>query len=114
MRDAARRPHRETGLGVKIERIDPPVAATPVREGRWATRIVASLVVLAFALAGGVYFYAPQYLPTALQGAAKNTRGGRAGNNPDAPVPVLASAATKEDVPVYLDGVGTEPRRSTP
>jgi membrane fusion protein, multidrug efflux system len=92
---------------VKIERIDQPVAATPVRGGRWTTRIVASLVVLAFALAGGVYFYAPQYLPTALQGAAKNTRGGRAANNPDAPVPVLASAATKQDVPVYFDGVGS-------
>jgi multidrug efflux system membrane fusion protein len=107
VRDAACRPHRETGLGVKIERIDPPVAATPVREGRWTTRIVGSLVVLALVLAGGVYFYAPQYLPSALQGAAKNTRGGHAGNNPDAPVPVLASAATKEDVPVYFDGVGT-------
>jgi membrane fusion protein, multidrug efflux system len=93
--------------GVKIERIDPPVAATPVREGRWSTRIVGSLVVVALALAGGVYFYAPQYLPSALQGAAKNTRGGHAGNNPDAPVPVLASLATKEDVPVYFDGVGT-------
>src|SRR5580704_15829618 len=91
--------------GVKIERIDPPVAATPVREGRRTTRIVGSLVVLAFAIAGGVYFYAPQYLPSALQGAAKSTRGGRAANNADAPVPVLASAAIKEDVPVYFDGV---------
>ena len=42
-----------------------------------------------------------------MQGAAKNTRGGRAGTNPDAPVPVLASAATKENVPVYFDGVGS-------
>jgi membrane fusion protein, multidrug efflux system len=105
MRRAA--PTGRQGLGVKIERIDPPVAAPPVREGRWTTRIVASLVVLAFALAGGVYVYAPQYLPSALQGATKNTRGGHAGNNPDAPVPVLASAATKENVPVYFDGVGS-------
>jgi membrane fusion protein, multidrug efflux system len=92
--------------GVKIERIDPPVAATPVQRTRWKAGIVGLLVIPALGL-GGVYLYAPQYLPTAWQGAAKNTRGGHAGNNPDAPVPVLASAATKQDVPVYFDGVGT-------
>jgi membrane fusion protein, multidrug efflux system len=93
---------------VKIERIDPPVAAaTPVRKGRWTTRIVGLLVVLALVLGGGVYFYAPQYLPSGWQGASKAARGGRGGNNPDSPVPVLASTATKENVPVYFDGVGT-------
>jgi membrane fusion protein, multidrug efflux system len=100
-------PHRETDPGVKIERIDPPVAATPVRKGRWTTRIAGLLVVLALVLGGGVYLYAPQYLPSAWQGATKTARGGHAGNNADAGVPVLASAATKESVPVYFDGVGT-------
>jgi multidrug efflux system membrane fusion protein len=92
---------------VKIERIDPPVAAIPVRKGWWTTRIVGFLVIVALVLGGGVYFYAPQYLPHALQGAAKAARGGHGGNNADTPVPVLASAATKENVPVYFDGVGT-------
>jgi membrane fusion protein, multidrug efflux system len=92
---------------VKIERIDPLVAATPVRKGRWTARIVGLLAILALILGGGLYFYAPQYLPRALQGAAKAARGGHGGNNADAPVPVLASAATKENVLVYFDGVGT-------
>ena len=91
---------------MKIERIDPPVAATPVPGTRWKAGVVGLLAVAALGL-GGVYLYAPQYLPSALQGATKNTRGGRAGTNPDAPVPVLASAATKQDVPVYFDGVGS-------
>jgi multidrug efflux system membrane fusion protein len=93
--------------GVKIERIDPPVAAIPVRKGRWTTRIVGFLVIVALVLGGGVYFYAPQYLPRALQGSAKAARAGSGGNNADTPVPVLASTATKENVPVYFDGVGT-------
>jgi membrane fusion protein, multidrug efflux system len=92
--------------GVKIERIDPPVAATPVRRTRWKAGVVGLLVILALG-AGGIYRYAPQYLPTAWQGAAKAARGGHGGNNADAPVPVLASAATKENVPVYFDGVGS-------
>jgi multidrug efflux system membrane fusion protein len=92
---------------VKIERIDPPVAAPPVRKARWTTRIVGLIAILALAAGGGVYFYAPQYLPSGWQGASKAARGGRGGNNPDTPVPVLASAATKENVPVYFDGVGT-------
>ncbi len=91
---------------MKIERIDPPVAATPVSGTRWKAGVVGLLAVAALGL-GGVYLYAPQYLPSALQGATKNTRGGRAGTNPDAPVPVLASTATKQDVPVYFDGVGS-------
>jgi membrane fusion protein, multidrug efflux system len=107
LRDAARCARRETGLGVKIERIDPPVAATPVRKARWTARIVGFVVVLALVLSGGIYLYAPQYLPTAWQGATKAARGGHAGSNADAPVPVLASVATKENVPVYFDGVGT-------
>jgi multidrug efflux system membrane fusion protein len=100
-------PRQGDSPGVKIERIDPPVAATPVRKGRWTTRILGLLAILALVLGGGVYFYAPQYLPSGWQGASKAARGGRGGNNPDTPVPVLASAATKENVPVYFDGVGT-------
>jgi membrane fusion protein, multidrug efflux system len=90
---------------VKIERFDPPVA--PVRKGRWTARIVGFLVILTLVLGGGIYLYAPEHLPSVWHGATKAARGGHGGNNADAPVPVLASAATKENVPVYFDGVGT-------
>ncbi len=92
--------------GVKIERIDPPVAATPVPRTRWKAGIVGLLVILALG-AGGIYLYAPQYMPSGWQGTAKAARGGHGGSNADAPVPVLATAATKENVPVYFDGVGS-------
>ena len=92
---------------MKIERIDPPVAATPVQKTRWTARIVGLLAIIAFVLGGGVYLYAPQYLPSAWPGATKAARGGHGGNNADTPVPVLATAAIKENVPVYFDGVGS-------
>jgi multidrug efflux system membrane fusion protein len=94
---------------VKTDRIERPLVTMPaVRRPRWGRRFAWLLAVLAMA-AGGLYVFAPQYLPQALQPqSAGGARGGRnAQRSPDAPVPVLVAAARKEDVPVYFDGVGT-------
>jgi multidrug efflux system membrane fusion protein len=83
----------------------------PVRRWRAAVAIVTSI---AAAAAGCVWLYAPQLLPSSLaayrqaqiaarEAAAKAGRGLRG----DAPVPVLAAAAKKADVPVWFDGVGS-------
>src|SRR6266403_596223 len=61
-------------------------------------RIVGILMVGAVALAAGYAILG--------QGAQQKQRGGGRGN-PDAPVPVQATAARIADVPVYLVGVGT-------
>ena len=61
---------------------------------------IAGLVIAAVV---GVY-----YMPQSQQTSAAISRGGRRGNPATTdPVPVLAAAARKADVPVYLDGVGT-------
>jgi multidrug efflux system membrane fusion protein len=61
---------------------------------------IAGLVIAAVV---GVY-----YMPQSQQTSAAISRGGRRGNPATTdPVPVLAAAAHKADVPVYLDGVGT-------
>jgi len=61
---------------------------------------IAGLVIAAVV---GVY-----YMPQSQQTSAAIFRGGRRGNPATTdPVPVLAAAARKADVPVYLDGVGT-------
>ena len=62
-------------------------------------RIVAILLVGAIALAVGYAILG--------QGGQSKQRGGGRGGNPDAPVPVQATAARIADVPVYLVGVGT-------
>jgi multidrug efflux system membrane fusion protein len=60
--------------------------------------IAAALVALAVIGAGAAYWWQP--------GRAQQPRPGR-GFGDDGPVPVIAAAAHKADVPVYLDGVGT-------
>ena len=72
-----------------------PSLATSGRKGRLFALLLA-LVVLAGAVA--VYF-----LPTVQQ----ERRARRGGGGGDGPVPVLATAAKRADVPVYLEGVGT-------
>jgi membrane fusion protein, multidrug efflux system len=62
-------------------------------------RIFVILLVGAIALAAGYAILGP--------GAQQKQRGGARGGNPDAPVPVKATAARIADVPVYLIGVGT-------
>jgi multidrug efflux system membrane fusion protein len=93
---------------VKTDRIDPAFVTAPAAPGRrWLGRFTWLLVVLAGA-AGATYFFAPQYLPQALQPqTAAGARNGRGGQGADTPVPVLATAAKKDDVPVYFDGVGS-------
>jgi membrane fusion protein, multidrug efflux system len=60
--------------------------------------IIAGLLAL-LAVAIGVAFY--------VQSGDEQHGGGRGRRGQGGPVPVLASAATVSDVPVYLDGVGT-------
>ena len=93
---------------MKTDRIDPAFIAAPVaRRPRWRRRFAWLLVALSGA-AGAIYVFAPQYLPQALQlQSAAGARGGRGAQRADAPVPVLVAAATKDDVPVYFDGVGS-------
>jgi membrane fusion protein, multidrug efflux system len=62
-------------------------------------RIFVILLVGAIALAAGYAILGP--------GAQQKQRGAARGGNPDAPVPVRATAARIADVPVYLVGVGT-------
>lgn len=66
------------------------------------------IVVLIAAAGGGVWYYTHRLpantdAPTVSAGAAR--RGG--GININTVVPVLAAAAKKQDVPIYLDGLGT-------
>jgi membrane fusion protein, multidrug efflux system len=74
---------------------------------------VAGAVVIAAAAAGYVWFYAPQVLPPSLaqirQAQMKAREAGAKGRElrGDGPVPVLAAAAKKADVPVWFDGVGS-------
>jgi multidrug efflux system membrane fusion protein len=97
---------------VKTDRIDQSsYANVPAvrRPRRWRRRLLGTLAAL-FCAGGYVFFYAPQYLPAPL---AKYARQGardeaaRAALRGDGPVPVLAAAAEKTDVPVYFDGVGS-------
>src|SRR3954468_17035519 len=64
-------------------------------------RTITSLLVVG-AIAGGVYF--------AIEGSRTNNSGdarrGRAEGGFNSPVSVVAKAAERADVPVYLDGVG--------
>jgi multidrug efflux system membrane fusion protein len=80
---------------------------------RWRAASAGIAVILAVA-AGYVWLYAPQVLPAPLaqyrqaqikarEAAARPGRGLQS----DAPVPVLAAAAKKADVPVWFDGVGS-------
>jgi membrane fusion protein, multidrug efflux system len=93
---------------VKTDRIDPAFVTAPATgRRRWPGRLAWLLVAFAGA-AGAVYVFAPQYLPQALQfQTAVGGRGERGTQRADAPVPVLVTAAKKDDVPVYFDGVGS-------
>ena len=62
-------------------------------------RFLLLLVVLALAGGGGYWWYA-------LRAPAQQQASGRAGRGADA-IPVVVAAARKEDVPIYLDGLGT-------
>jgi membrane fusion protein, multidrug efflux system len=100
---------------VKTDRIDKTFTTVPDARrtpSRWRRGLIAVVIILVVA-AGYIWFYAPQYLPQYLaqyapaQTGQAGGRGGRAGPRGDGPVPVLAATATKADVPVYFDGVGS-------
>ena len=68
---------------------------------RLVTGMFKGLITLAIAAgAAGAVYMAMQYKPVVKQG--QNRRGGV-----DFPVPVVVGMATKTDVPVFFDGVGT-------
>jgi multidrug efflux system membrane fusion protein len=101
---------------VKTDRFEKTFTTAPSARRatrRWRRGLVSIVIVLAVA-AGYLWFYAPQYLPAYLaqyrqaqiQASEAGGRGGRALRG-DGPVPVLAVAASKADVPVYFDGVGS-------
>jgi multidrug efflux system membrane fusion protein len=93
---------------VKTDRIDPSFVIAPAAPRPLWLRLFAWLLVALAGTGVAVYVFAPQYLPQALQfQIAAGARSGRAAQRADAPVPVLATAALKEDVPVYFDGVGS-------
>lgn len=72
-------------------------------------RFIVVLLIVAVAGGGGWYWYMHR-----TPAAPAQTTGGRRGvNNPNTVVPVLAMAAKKQDVPIYLDGLGTAQASAT-
>lgn len=80
-------------------RIDPPKASPPRKKRR-----IWPWVLLLLAAGAGAYFYQRAGVQTAEQPAKKS--GGR-GNDPNRPVPVVATVARRGDMPVFLDGLGS-------
>ena len=73
-------------------------------------RALLLLVVLGVASGAGWYFFIRQPPATTQQDAQTARAGGRRprpGSADGDPIPVLATAATTQDVPVYLDALGT-------
>jgi multidrug efflux system membrane fusion protein len=71
-------------------------------------RILLVLLILGAAGGGGYYWYTHR-----TQAVTAQTGGRRGVANPNTVVPVLAVAAKKQDVPIYLDGLGTAQASAT-
>ena len=71
-----------------------PDLQTPTRKRRWPMLLAGLLVLAAI---GAVVWLWPA-------GSSLQATGGR---NADQPVPIVDAAATQQDVPIYLDGLGT-------
>ena len=72
-------------------------------------RFFVIVLIVAVAGGGGWYWYTHRTPSTPTQ-----TTGGRRGaNNPNTVIPVLAVAAKKQDVAIYLDGLGTAQASAT-
>lgn len=81
------------------------MSMTRTRTRRPGTRTVA-LIVLALLAVGGLAYWA--FRPAADPVATAQSGGrGRPGMGESPPVPVLAATAQSQDVPIYLDGLGT-------
>jgi multidrug efflux system membrane fusion protein len=72
-------------------------------------RRLAIVLLLLLAGGGGYWWWTHEHSETTAQeaGGATPRRFGRRGANPDTPVPVLAAASATQDVPIYLDALGT-------
>jgi len=67
-----------------------------------------AIVLVGLAIVAGVVVLSPTPPPPQQQGKGGMGKGGRFAGPPSTdPVPVRATVARREDVPVYLDGVGT-------
>ncbi len=69
-------------------------------------RWIVALVLLAV-LGGGGYYWWHNHQTGTEQTAASGRRGRRGGQDPSTPVPVLAANSVTQDVPIYLDALGT-------
>lgn len=84
-----------------------PLSAPPPKKGGVMGKIV-WLVILLAAVGGGYYYYHHQQPADGAQ--ARGGGGGgarRGGGGGGAAVPVVVSTALKQDLPVYLDGLGS-------
>ena len=68
-------------------------------------RLVIALVLLGLVGGGGYWWWHARAAST--EQTASGSRGGRRGGDPATPVPVLAAKAITQDVPIYLDALGT-------
>jgi multidrug efflux system membrane fusion protein len=71
-------------------------------------RFFVVLLIVAIAGGGGWYWYTHR-----TPAAQTQTTGRRGANNPNTAIPILAVAAQKQDVPIYLDGLGTAQASAT-
>lgn len=69
-------------------------------------RLAVALVLLAL-LGGGAYYWWHSNQSGTEQTASTGRRGRRSGQDQSTPVPVLAATSAKQDVPIYLDALGT-------
>jgi len=80
----------------------PPVHKVEVKTAK-KRRILPWIVLLA--IAGGATYLFPKITQMAPQQTGK--KGGGKGGDPNRPVPVVAAAAKRGDMPVYLNGLGS-------
>src|SRR5882724_4975410 len=86
----------------KASKVVPPLPSA-MPSPRQSLRTVLALLVLALICAGGWTLFRRHQ--TAAQSAG-STAGGRTGPG-SFPVPVVPGIVAKQDVPIYLDGLGT-------
>lgn len=81
-------------------------------------RFLVILLIVTAAGGGGYYWYFLRTPATQAQGQTPGQtqtagRRGPGANNPNTVIPILAVAAKKQDVPLYLDGLGTAQASAT-